>query len=642
MDRLQEDIKSLEASAQACLEAANDQPQFYELCHDFTTSISEQLASAQSDQVLAYLRQTLFPVQPPARLIKVVQNISWDLFRLIIPFVENETDTSEIAQEIIRSIAELGRPREIYMASIEILTLLEWNGKEQQALQRVEVMSKVLMIERRSLLKFLPDAVKVYIRIWRRLKIVDPVLKDRMLSHLILVSEWFTSLFNFIDCKTDLTLSSAPSDDVNYEYYIATYYLIHATECYVDAYSIPMSEMYYKRFHPKYFRIPGKAKAGDSIRNEDKEHLEKLIRLAINNCVTTNQLLNYYVYHNNINEDVKDEDDQKGVKFSTTEICIPSDVILSFFACAIYCQTLLLSKIMLLPQTISPLWILKKLVPLVVNRLPNEEKERLVADRTLLVLIFLVERIEENSITNEYLDQELSGTDVQASILIKVIASFASTSSNESLRFIAFQLLSRIIAICTDDAKVFLLNELLNTCPFETMRCAAIGLVKDIVANSLERASQVRDGEKPYSSIFASTYMVETFFPRILRFDPPTVIRNDSDFMEKYSYIIHGLNFYLFVLMRDVQNLTGVWDDIQIRDTNKEFLNPLEKKVREWVKSFEETLKDMQQPDACSETSDVKLKLVQEYQALHDKVNNLYILENVLGKIRDVLKKGKA
>ena len=64
----------------------------------------------------------------------------------MIPFVENEADTSEIAQEIIRSIAELGRPREIYMASIEILTLLEWNGKELQAFKRVEVMSKVLMI----------------------------------------------------------------------------------------------------------------------------------------------------------------------------------------------------------------------------------------------------------------------------------------------------------------------------------------------------------------------------------------------------------------------------------------------------------------------------------------------------------------
>ena len=51
--------------------------------------------------------------------------------------------------------------------------------------------------------------------------------------------------------------------------------------------------------------------------------------------------------------------------------------------------------------------------------------------------------------------------------------------------------------------------------------------------------------------------MVETFFPRILRFDPPTVIRDESDFMEKYSYIIHGLNFYLFVLMRDVQNLVS-------------------------------------------------------------------------------------
>jgi hypothetical protein len=81
-------------------------------------------------------------------------------------------------------------------------------------------------------------------------------------------------------------------------------------------------------------------------------------------------------------------------------------------------------------------------------------------------------------------------------IYCKVIASFASTSPNQSFRFIAFQLLSRVIAICTDDAKVVLLNELLTACPFETMRCAAIGLVKENVAKSLERISQVKAGEK--------------------------------------------------------------------------------------------------------------------------------------------------
>ena len=96
MNRLQEDIKSLEASAQACLEviyvvvkrsqytltntiaqtisfkkAADDQPEFYERCHDFTTFINKQLTSAQSDQfqVLTYLKQTLFPTQPPAHLV---------------------------------------------------------------------------------------------------------------------------------------------------------------------------------------------------------------------------------------------------------------------------------------------------------------------------------------------------------------------------------------------------------------------------------------------------------------------------------------------------------------------------------------------------------------------------------------------
>jgi hypothetical protein len=57
----------------------------------------------------------------------------------------------------------------------------------------------------------------------------------------------------------------------------------------------------------------------------------------------------------------------------------------------------------------------------------SDEKESRVADRTLLVLLFFVERIEENSITNEYLDQELNGTDIHASTLIQVCFIFQFT-----------------------------------------------------------------------------------------------------------------------------------------------------------------------------------------------------------------------
>src|SRR5256885_16474882 len=111
-----------------------------------------------------------------------------------------------------------------------------------------------------------------------------------------------------------------------------------------------------------------------------------------------------------------------------------------------------------------------------------------MADKTLLVLLYLVERNGENTISSDHLEAKLSKDGTTIIHLYQVITTFASTSPNESLRFIAFQLLSHLIALCKDDARMFLLSELLTNCPFETMKSAAIGIIKENVAQVLSKA----------------------------------------------------------------------------------------------------------------------------------------------------------
>jgi len=180
--------------------------------------------------------------------------------------------------------------------------------------------------------------------------------------------------------------------------------------------------------------------------------------------------------------------------------------------------------------------------------------------------------------------------------LYQAISTFASTSPNEYLRFIAFQLLSRFISLCKDDAKIFLLCELLTSCPFETMKSAAIGIVKENIAQGLNRVYESKSTDKV--SIFASRIIVDTFLPHILRFESPSILVNEKNFSEKHSFIMQGLNFYLFLLMRDEKNLTGVWDDKQISETNKEYIDPIKKKCDIWInecgKKIQELSKNFQ------------------------------------------------
>jgi Uncharacterised protein family, YAP/Alf4/glomulin len=66
----------------------------------------------------------------------------------------------------------------------------------------------------------------------------------------------------------------------------------------------------------------------------------------------------------------------------------------------------------------------------------------------------------------------------------------AATSPEPTYRFLCHQFLARLIELSTDEASVYLLIEILKSCPFEGLRAAAIGLTKQQIDNHLRKKQQ--------------------------------------------------------------------------------------------------------------------------------------------------------
>ncbi|ORX94529.1 hypothetical protein K493DRAFT_315446 [Basidiobolus meristosporus CBS 931.73] len=121
----------------------------------------------------------------------------------------------------------------------------------------------------------------------------------------------------------------------------------------------------------------------------------------------------------------------------------------------------------------------------------------------------------------------------------QAIASFASCSPDAKARFLAYQILSQHLMSMTSDLRAIILTELLSSCPFETMKSAAINLLKESVE---------RDFSSGKTHLFNSPVLFQQFLPRILSHE------HLGTFEESLNHLVYGVNFYLYLLIRDKEN----------------------------------------------------------------------------------------
>lgn len=222
------------------------------------------------------------------------------------------------------------------------------------------------------------------------------------------------------------------------------------------------------------------------------------------------------------------------------------------------------------PLALAQDWVFTTAGGLASGFLNNEESQLPMADKALLVLLYAIDRTPLDSFEMEGLDycSKDSAMDRMGLFQIfQVMANFAATCSSSSHRFFCFQGLDRLIQACKDDVKMVLLEQLVSPkCPFDSMRAAAINLVKGVVDRAftcLEKAraatqANLKVGKPAVQhalSPFNSPLLLKNFQEHVLRLESKpfqhSPLKNEGAWHDKYDTFMHALNFYLFLLMRD-------------------------------------------------------------------------------------------
>ncbi|KAF9994389.1 hypothetical protein BGZ65_009989 [Modicella reniformis] len=253
--------------------------------------------------------------------------------------------------------------------------------------------------------------------------------------------------------------------------------------------------------------------------------------------------------------------------------------------------------------------------------LTSDENQLPMADKAFLVLQYTIDKIPLDGFKMDVLDyctQDNSLDRMGLFQIFQVMVSFAATCSSANHRFFCFQALDRLIQACEDDVKMYFLEQLVSAkCPYESMRAAAVNLVKGTVtrafvkldkarAENTERirtSSECSDGFSglcQVKSLFTSPLLLKTFGPSIWRFDVKAFerspLKDEGAWLDKYDLFMHALNFYLFLLMRDIRedNLTEIWLLSNIQDTKKEYIDPLMERVQELKEDYIQRLAEVE------------------------------------------------
>ncbi|KAH9038573.1 hypothetical protein EDB85DRAFT_2189476, partial [Lactarius pseudohatsudake] len=168
--------------------------------------------------------------------------------------------------------------------------------------------------------------------------------------------------------------------------------------------------------------------------------------------------------------------------------------------------------------------------------------------------------------------------------LTTLLPSLCSAHPDASTRHISFRILARVLQIAPPMLRLQVLHDLMS--PSEDtsprMRNAAIGLVKDSVLEALSHPKT--------ESVFASPFLLQTIGPYIFRLESPDLLAtidgvdasNDSP---ELARLVECLGLYYVLLLRDVENRTGVRDPGTIRSVESSLLGPIRSALGECRKN---------------------------------------------------------
>ncbi|KAF9912705.1 hypothetical protein EC991_009441 [Linnemannia zychae] len=537
-------------------------------------------------------------------------------------------------------------PRERFLASQEILSTVEWADDLQdqrtcaEAMALFEMHTAILLtalkdIKAKKFSRFLKDAVlaisrpikaihrlKEYIAAESSTTVAQRARED---PDLFVAFEEKISIAvqGLVELVVDkwpndqgfvLKLSPAQENELNNQHYLLVYLILMVLDQWVATENMDAASTYFEYANPKYRRFSSrgpnqppeapKENSGATLR-----HLKSMMDLCTKCHLSIEDLLCWKptpVFSTGANEmdDSYDEEALVEDNYPLSETGITTLTTGMIYALI---NPTKLPTPFTFPLALAQDWVFTTAGGLASGFLNNEESQLPMADKALLVLLYAIDRTPLNSFKMEGLDYCSMDSALDRMGLFQifqVMVNFASTCSSSSHRFYCFQGLDRLVQGCEDDVKMVLLEQLVAPkCPFESMRAAAINLVKATVERAFTalekaRAATAENLKKGLPAVqqkmspFTSPILLKTFQAHVLRLESKAFqhspLKNEGAWHDKFDTFMHALNFYLFLLMRDSkdENLTEVWSTSNIRGTQSEFLEPLATRVQDLKEDY--------------------------------------------------------
>ncbi|KAK6099628.1 hypothetical protein MT418_001026 [Batrachochytrium dendrobatidis] len=299
-------------------------------------------------------------------------------------------------------------------------------------------------------------------------------------------------------------------------------------------------------------------------------------------------------------------------------------------------------------------WVLRR--PWIFNHhidhicLLLERKHQTQILQGLSILEFVIVGLTCDSVTLSMYDDvnpQNGSVSCHQQIVKAMIAAIAGAPSQQLSQRV-FGVLKNVMAAYTDEVKSRILLLMIMDSEMPSMIVAGITILKECIHKAKQKGLDKR------TSCFASGQITDTFLEVLLDgksivyrnriIHPDTTIFENTDlFFERYAILMHALNMYLYLLIREKSdtNRMGVWDSVHIQSVYLKLISPAQKVVNQAIADSEldinRQLEDIdskadQEPRNNCKPCGTKIDPV-----IMDRLMSMQLLGNVLDRIKECI-----
>ncbi|TPX49353.1 hypothetical protein SeLEV6574_g01520 [Synchytrium endobioticum] len=313
----------------------------------------------------------------------------------------------------------------------------------------------------------------------------------------------------------------------------------------------------------------------------------------------------------------------------TPESFLPrTNSILCLLGLAMDCEYPLES---LFPSVLSPAYLLEEYLPnlcLLLERL--QEDDYGLSTKAARVTQYLVDR--HVALIKPEKARDADDLILKISQNLLLLASTIPTAASRTLGYCTFKTL---VSLLPDESRAHALLLLLESSPFAGVQTAILSVLKDQVHRALSVPYDPQVASPFGSMLFTKTFLSLLLDAReyIYTGQGRTVFDDDEVFMERHGMLMHTINLYLYLLLRDTprENRMGVWSEDHLEQSCRIFLDPLRKRCEEMLDRLRGASSESQS-SLSSEESHVHLS-----RPYHDGPTRIMMVQTMQFQISRVL-----